>query len=184
MSLSGCSSETGKLSTGNKVDQVIQKQIEESDYSDGNMLQELLEEENSVVEFNANSKEQIHNSNATYDIVDYDLTTMDSDMVYVMVYQLMTNSSDYIGKTIRMKGNYYASYYEPTGKYYHYVIVQDATACCAQGMEFIWEDGNHIYPDEYPKDEEEIVVTGIFETYREEGEESLYCRLKDAMLER
>ena len=39
-------------------------------------------------------------------------------------------------------------------------MIQDATACCAQEMEFTWEDGSHIYPDEYPKDNAEIVVEG------------------------
>jgi len=31
-------------------------------------------------------------------------------------------------------GTYYAVYYEPAGKYYHHCIIQDAPACCAQGM--------------------------------------------------
>ena len=70
-----------------------------------------------------------------------------------------------------------------TKKYYFYCVIQDATACCAQGMEFVWGDGTHIYPEEYPEDNAEIVVEGIFETYREEGEDNLYCRLSDATLQ-
>ena len=50
-------------------------------------------------------------------------------------------------------------------------------------MEFIWDDGSHIYPDEYPEDNAEIVVEGTFETYREDGDENLYCRLSDAILQ-
>lgn len=115
--------------------------------------------------------------------VDVDLTQMGSDMVYATVYQMMVDPETYVGKTVRMRGSYYATWYEQTMKYYHYVIINDATACCSQGMEFVWEDGNHKYPEEYPAAETEVEVTGVFETYREEGDENLYCRLKDAVLE-
>ena len=108
---------------------------------------------------------------------------MSSDMVYATVYQMMVTPEEYEGKTFRIDGNFYATYYEATKKYYFYCIIQDATACCAQGMEFIWDDGSHIYPDEYPEDNAEIVVEGTFETYREDGDENLYCRLSDAILQ-
>lgn len=73
--------------------------------------------------------------------------------------------------------------YEPTQKYYFYCVIQDATACCAQGLEFVWDDGTHVYPDEYPEDNAEVIIEGTFETYREE-DASLYCRLADATLEK
>lgn len=114
--------------------------------------------------------------------VDVDLTQMGSDMVYATVYQMMVDPETYVGKTVRMRGSYYATWYEQTMKYYHYVIINDATACCSQGMEFVWEDGNHKYPEEYPAAETEVEVTGVFETYREEGDTNLYCRLKDAVI--
>ncbi|MFT3983588.1 MAG: hypothetical protein QM697_06755 [Lachnospiraceae bacterium] len=117
------------------------------------------------------------------DGVDYDLTSMGSDMVYVTVYQFMVNPEDYIGKTVRIKGDYYASWYEPSEQYYQYCIIQDATACCAQGMEFVWGDGSHHYPDEYPEENAEIIVTGTFGTYYDEADSYLYCRLEDASLE-
>lgn len=115
--------------------------------------------------------------------VDYDLTGMGSDMIYATVYQLMVNPDDYVGKTFKMKGLYYPSYYEGTGQYYHYCTIKDAAACCAQGIEFVWEDGNHVYPDEYPAENSEIIITGTFETYREENDPNLYCCLNQAMLE-
>lgn len=119
----------------------------------------------------------------TIETVDYDLTTMGSDMVYAMVYQLMVNPEDYIGKTFRMKGNYYSGFYEPTSQYYHYCMIQDATACCSQGIEFVWDNGEHVYPEEYPEQTTEIIVVGTFETYREDGDTNLYCRLRQASLE-
>ena len=115
--------------------------------------------------------------------VDYDLTQMSSDMVYATVYQMMAAPQQYEGKKFRIDGNFYAAYYEKTNKYYYYCIVQDATACCAQGLEFIWGDGTHVYPDEYPKDNAEVIVEGTFETYREDGDKNLYCRLCNATMQ-
>lgn len=115
--------------------------------------------------------------------VDYDLTEMSSDMVYATVYQMMMEPEKYEGKTFRMEGIYYMVYSEDTKKYYHYCIIQDATACCAQGMEFVWDDGSHVYPDEYPEENADVIVEGTFETYTESGDSNLYCRLKNASVE-
>lgn len=143
----------------------------------GESEQFIADEQNETTDLSddeSNSEEEI----------DIDLTQMSSDMVYATVYQLMVDPYTYQGRCIRIKGNYYATWYEPTAKYYHYAIIQDATACCAQGMEFIWGDGGHTYPDEYPEENQEIIVTGIFDVYTEEGDENLYCRLLDADMEK
>ncbi len=41
-----------------------------------------------------------------------------------------------------------------------------------------------VKPDEYPEDNAEVIIEGTFETYREEEDASLYCRLADATLEK
>lgn len=128
------------------------------------------------------SKEQDTKSYAA-DGVDYDLTDMDGDMVYAMVYQMMIDPDTYTGKTFRIRGQYSVVYDKHTKQYYHYCIIKDALACCAQGLEFVWGDGSHVYPDEYPKEEQEIEVKGTFETYREPDDENLYCRLADATMQ-
>lgn len=120
------------------------------------------------------------NSNETG--IDYDLTIMDKNMVYSTVYQLMVNPSAYEGKVIRIEGKYYGTYYEENERYYHYCIIQDALGCCAQGMEFVWEDGSHTYPDEYPAEDTIITVTGTFESYHEKSENFVYVRLANATM--
>lgn len=114
--------------------------------------------------------------------VDYDLTSMSSDMVYATVFQMVNSPEQYENKSFKISGTYYSIFYEPTGKYYHYCIIQDATACCAQGIEFVWDDGAHVYPDEYPERGTQVVISGIFETYTENDGKSMYCRLADASL--
>ncbi len=113
--------------------------------------------------------------------VDIDLGSMTSEMIYSNVYQMMINPSYYEGKTIRMIGNYSPSYYEDIKKQFHYCVIQDATACCSQGIEFVWDDGSHIYPDEYPAENAEIEVVGTFETYNEK-DGNTYCRLKNSSM--
>lgn len=109
--------------------------------------------------------------------VDYDLTQMNGDMVYA------TDPSIYEGKTFWMEGLYTPIIVEDTGKIYHYCLIQDALACCAQGMEFVSGDGSHTDQSEYPPEDTDIIVEGIFETYREEDDENLYCRLANATME-
>lgn len=101
--------------------------------------------------------------------VDVDLTTLSPTMVFAEVYNMMATPDDYVGKTVKISGKYYSVNDKKTGKTYFYVIIKDATACCEQGMEFIWDNGTHVYPDEYPEEEKEITITGIFNYYTEDG---------------
>ena len=54
-------------------------------------------------------------------------------------------------------------------------------ACCSTGMEFS-RKGKHNYPENYPKPDEPIIVTGTFSSYKE-GKE-LFCELADAEMEK
>lgn len=99
-------------------------------------------------------------------VPDVDLTSMSSTMVYAEVSNIMTNPDKYFGKRIKIGGLYYASYFDETDLYYHYVIISDATACCKQGIEFIWK-GEHTYPDDYPEEDAIVEIIGIFGKYDE-----------------
>jgi uncharacterized membrane protein YcgQ (UPF0703/DUF1980 family) len=90
---------------------------------------------------------------------------------------MMTNPDSYKGKSVRAKGTF--SYFkdDATGKEYFAVLVQDATACCAQGIEFVLK-GDYKYPQDYPEQDTEITVSGRFDCYSE-GEYS-YIQLLDA----
>lgn len=111
------------------------------------------------------------------DGVDVDLTRLSSTMVYSEVYNMMNAPGDYIGKTIKMTGQFV--YYEDpdTKARYFTCIIGDAMACCSQGLEFVLT-GKHTYPDDYPELDSEITVSGTFELY-EEGD-IRYCWLVDA----
>ena len=107
------------------------------------------------------------NDTKTADEIDVDLTVLSSTMVYAEVNNIMTNPDDYMGKTIKVQGYYNASYYDVTDNYYHYVIIQDAVDCCAQGIEFILTGGDFKYPDDFPEILDFIEITGVFDNYDE-----------------
>ena len=108
-----------------------------------------------------------------------DLTVMSSTVVYGQVYNMMYYPEKFIGKTVKMKGLYSDYYDQASGKHYYACIIMDATACCAQGVEFILTE-DYKYPDDYPEDGDEITVEGTFDVYEEDG--GSYCTLRNASL--
>jgi len=102
-------------------------------------------------------------------VSDLDLTVMSSQMVYGAVFDIMSNPEAHLGQSMKVGGVYVPSYYDTTDQNYHYVVIADALSCCQQGIEFIW-NGVHVYPDDYPKEGDAIVITGVFGKYEELGE--------------
>ena len=115
--------------------------------------------------------------------IDIDLTALSRTMVYSEVYNMLYNDpAHYLGKTVKAKGTF--SIYQlvtdgvlqPDPVAYA-CIIADATACCAQGLEFALA-GRPVYPDDYPELGAEITVVGTFEWYEEDG--CRYYRLGNA----
>ena len=96
--------------------------------------------------------------------VDVDLTAMSGTMVYSEVSHLMNTPEEYMGKTVKMKGEAASYKDESTGKEYYACIIKDATACCTQGLEYELASG-----DGYPEDGSEITVVGVVNKYEEDG---------------
>lgn len=108
---------------------------------------------------------------------DVDLTQLSSTLVYSEVSNMMTAPEDYIGKSVRMQGDFAVYEDEASGNVYLACIIQDATACCAQGIEFV-PTGDWSYPEDFPELGTQITVSGTFGTYSE-GEQ-MYVTLFDA----
>ncbi|MBR1597913.1 MAG: hypothetical protein IJ661_03245 [Lachnospiraceae bacterium] len=108
--------------------------------------------------------------------VDVDLTKLTSTMVYSEVYNMVTDPSQYMGKTVRMQGTTSVYHDDVDNNDYYACVIQDATACCAQGIEFVLNDGK------YPDANSEVTVVGTFSSYKIADYE--YYTLKDATVER
>lgn len=166
--LTGCGSSSGGRQSGtNTVEAAMQAQMAAADASQ------------SQTEAASVAPEQEQDNEYSYETVDYDLTEMSSDMVYSTVYNMLTQPDDYMGKTVRMDGTNQIYQDPETGKSYHLCVIQDATACCAQGLEYVWGDGSHS-DEEYPQESTFVSVAGVFDTYLE-GENS-YIYLRDSEL--
>ncbi|MBQ9489742.1 MAG: hypothetical protein IKO03_16135 [Lachnospiraceae bacterium] len=115
----------------------------------------------------------------TQEAADVDLTTLSSTMVYSEVYNMMVTPDKYLGKTVKMQGSFQYFQDETTGNEYFSCLIKDATACCAQGIEFVLS-GDYVYPNDYPELNAEITVYGVFDTYQEG--DYMYCTLRNAQL--
>ena len=100
--------------------------------------------------------------------IDLDLTKMSATMIYSTIFDMLIMAEDYIEKNIKVKGWFETYVDTETGELYYAVIVPDATACCQQGLEFVWP-GEHTYPDDFPKPGEDITVTGIYKLIETDG---------------
>ncbi len=109
--------------------------------------------------------------------IDIDLNNLNANVVYSQVFLMMTEPDKFIGKRIRMSGQfnvYAAQEGNPSGvTEYYAIIIADAQACCQQGIEFVWP--GHTYPEGFPEVKSNASVTGIFDVYEENGKK--YCRL-------
>ena len=112
--------------------------------------------------------------------VDVDLTTLSSTMVYSEVFNMMMEPMAYEGQTIKMDGNCAIYTDEETGNTYYTCVVQDATQCCSQGLEFLLDSEQYALED-YPADGDSIVIKGTFSTYEEDG--GTYITIKDSVME-
>ena len=126
-------------------------------------------------------RHDVYDLHPTYAKADYDFSRMDKTMMYTQIYNMLKEPDKYKGKVVRMQGTFGHYYDEKTGKHYFGCVVMDATACCSTGMEFS-RKGKHDYPENYPKQDEPIIVTGTFSSYKE-GKE-LFCELADAEIEK
>lgn len=136
-----------------------------------------------IISFSGCSSESGTKNSEINSDIDVDLTVLSSTMVYSEVYNMLTVPEDYIGKTVKMNGQF--SIYQATDEnnqpipdqIYFACVIADATACCQQGLEFVLA-GDYKYPDDYPELGTDVSVTGEFQTYMEGDYQ--YCHLVNA----
>lgn len=109
--------------------------------------------------------------------VDIDLTRMSSTMVYSTVFNMVNSPATFVGKTMRMRGEYttYHISIDDPSQIIHACLVRDAAGCCSQGLEFVLSNGK------YPAGANEITVVGTIAVQKVDGKD--VCFLKSAALE-
>lgn len=102
--------------------------------------------------------------------VDIDLCVLTDNMRYSMLFEIYSKPDNYLGKTVKINGTYRPYFDERTNKNYHYLMIKDKLACCENGIEFIWDDNSHAYPEEYPNEGDNLVISGKYSVYNEVDE--------------
>ena len=100
--------------------------------------------------------------------IDVDLTKMSGTVVYAMVYQMVTEPKKFKGKYIKMKGFFSGYYDEEVERRFYGCVIQDALACCSQGLAFELAKPRK-FPKEYPAEGAVITITGDFDFESDEG---------------
>ena len=141
--ISGCGkrADNGKgINSGETVDKVIESQVKKEEQKKTEESTKEDTQKNNQQNTDTQTPESVQGTvNAPEAAVDVDLSVMDSDMIYATVYQMMSDPEQYVGKTFRIEGKFYVTYDEMTKNQYYYCVIKDATECCAQGLEFVWE---------------------------------------------
>lgn len=192
--LAACGSEGGTASkttsTVKSVDDVLEEQIAQNDEADAGQETDNAgkddtaeggedvsaadtREIDAVDEKLAEADEQAAASSSGE--IDVDLTKLSSTMVYSEVYNMMTEPEKYYGKKVRMNGTTSVYHDGTDGNDYYACVIKDATECCAQGIEFVLNDGK------YPEANTNVTVTGTFSSYKIGDYE--YYTLVDAAME-
>ena len=110
--------------------------------------------------------------------VDLDLTKMSATMIYSTIFDMLIMPEDYIEKNIKVSG-WFETYTDPeSGELYYAVVVPDATACCQQGLEFVWP-GEHKYPEDFPEVGSDITITGSYKLIENNGISYNYLEVRE-----
>lgn len=113
-----------------------------------------------------------------YSDIDFDLTKLDEDAAYTLLYNILCDPDSYVGAMIKVSGWFISSQFGDT--YYYMCGISNSSLESYQAIEFIPLD-DLCYPDDFPENNQPITVTGQFATYYEDG--SLYATLKYAKIE-
>jgi hypothetical protein len=99
---------------------------------------------------------------------DIDISRMSGTMVYGQVNQMIMYPSKYLGKHIKVKGIFSSYYDEEMERRFYGCVIQDALACCSQGLAFELAKPRK-YPEQYPAEGDAIIVEGDFDYEKDEG---------------
>ena len=103
---------------------------------------------------------------------DYDLSKMGQSVAYAQLTDFMNNQPSYLGKTIKIKGDFYIQPSDDNSKNYYYIILNDTTACCSAYIECI-ADGCELPAKSSNPDTGDIVTVtaeGVIDSYEEYGQ--------------
>jgi len=113
--------------------------------------------------------------------VDIDFTTLNTTMLYAQAEKAINEANKYVGQTFKISGNYTPYHDIASGRYYHYLVVVDDESCCTYPFEFVLS-GNPVYPDDFPEENAEFQIIGVYKSYRENGKTWYYIATDEIVI--
>ena len=115
--------------------------------------------------------------------IDYDLSNYNFTMISSFFFQMLIEPETYENKTFKIKGKFqsFENEEDPAALPYFSVIMNDATMCCQEGIDFIWE-GNHNWPADYPQQDQVITIVGKYIVTETDGFTYNYILASDILL--
>jgi len=104
-------------------------------------------------------------TSAKSDGIDLDFTKINYVMASGIIFDMLMNQNDYLGKRIKIKGAFWADQSE--SEQFLAVLLYDETACCQTGLTF--KDPRRHYPEDYPELLSEIEITGVYTKEEKDG---------------
>jgi len=95
--------------------------------------------------------------------VNIDFTVFSGEEFDEEYFSLMWETENSFGKIVRVIGTYNGFFDEPTNRYLHYVLIDDAEGCCVLFFEFKWNEDNITVA--FPEEGAIIDLTGVFGEY-------------------
>jgi len=117
--------------------------------------------------------------------VDFDFTSMNATVRTAYAYRLGVNPREFEGKTVRISGSFLTLVDKKDGKRYFACMMGNSggCACCAPGGVLEFEPkGSLKWPDDFPRAESRITVSGLLKLVEveEDGQRYPVPRLFDA----
>ena len=102
---------------------------------------------------------------------DYDFTKMGQSVAYSQLSDFMNEPAKYLGKTMKITGDYYAQPSDDGSTTYYYIILNDTTACCSAYIEFLTNGCDYPEKSSDPENNDIVTVTatGVVDSYVELG---------------
>ena len=111
-----------------------------------------------------------------------DFTKMSDTMIAAEMSNMRSRPNDYVGKIIKLSGEYNARFISELDGYAHFIVYYEGDACCPpEEIEFRLSDEN-AFSDDFLEDGVMIELEGVFESYRVLGRAFSYLSVDGVII--
>lgn len=108
-------------------------------------------------------------------VIQWDLSRLSATMAYAQLYTMLTEPEQFVGQSVKIRGQYSPTINDSGVTQYHGVVVYDSAACCELGIEFLPTGSQQLYPAPGSL----IEMTGLFDICNDGGQKFCCLRVHD-----